>query len=73
VRQHLFGRFGAVAFAGVGESMPSLTAFGDGKFLPAAGVGVRFQPSKQTPVNLRVDYAWGKNSHALYVSVGEAF
>ena len=73
VRQHLFGRFGAVAFGGVGESADRVGAFGSGKWLPAAGVGLRYQPSKDTPVNLRVDYAWGRDSRALYVSLGEAF
>lgn len=39
----------------------------------AAGVGLRWQASKETPINLRVNYARGKDSEALYISVGEAF
>ena len=73
VRQKLFGRFGAVAFAGLGGSAPKWSDIGDGKFLPAAGLGLRYQPSRDTPINLRVDYAWGRDSQALYVGVGEAF
>lgn len=73
VRQHLFGRFGAVVFGGIGESATSVSNFGDGKWLPAWGLGLRYQPTRTTPINLRVDYAWGKDSHALNISVGEAF
>lgn len=73
LRQRLFGRFGAVVFGGVGESTDRIGDFGNGKRLPSAGVGLRYQPSKSTPVNLRVDYARGKDSHALYIGVGEAF
>ena len=72
-RKDLPGRWGVAAFGGVGESMPSTTGFGDGKFLPAGGLGLRWQPSAETPVNLRVDYAVGRHSQAIYVSIGEAF
>lgn len=73
LRQHLFWRLGAVVFAGIGGVAPKLGALDDSVILPSAGIGLRFQPSKETPVNLRVDYARGKDSHALYISVGEAF
>jgi outer membrane protein assembly factor BamA len=73
LRRKLFGRFGAAVFAGVGESMPDPTGFGDGKLLPAGGFGLRYRPSRQTPVNLRLDFAWGKHSNAIYLSLGEAF
>ncbi len=36
-------------------------------------MGPGWQASKETPINLRIDYAVGKDSEALYVSVGEAF
>ena len=73
LRQKLSGRFGAVAFAGIGESTMDLSHFGKGKFLPAGGAGLRYQPSKETPINLRVDFALGKDSRALYIGIGEAF
>ena len=37
-RRRLFGRFGVAAFAGIGGIAPELSALGDTKFLPAAGV-----------------------------------
>lgn len=73
VRHRLTGRFGLAAFAGVGGIAPSLGAIGDSKILPAIGAGLRWQVSKETPINLRIDYARGKDSEALYISVGEAF
>lgn len=73
VRHKLGGRFGVVAFAGVGESMATPSDFGDGKFLPAAGAGLRFRPSKETSINLRLDFAYGRDSKAVYLSLGEAF
>lgn len=74
VRQHLFGKFGAVAFAGVGGTADSLSGiFDDSELLPSVGLGVRFMPVKAANTNVRVDYAWGKDGGALYISVGEAF
>lgn len=73
IRQQLKGRFGVAAFAGVGGIANSLSDIGNSTVLPAVGAGVRWQASKETPINLRIDMAVGKNSHALYVSVGEAF
>lgn len=73
VRQHLFGRFGGVVFAGVGGIAPKLGDIGDSRLLPAAGAGIRFLVSKSNNVNLRVDFAVGRDSHGLYVGVGESF
>ncbi|WP_380874531.1 membrane protein [Sphingomonas sp. DBB INV C78] len=73
VRQKLSGRFGAVAFAGVGGVASSLSDIGNSKFLPAAGVGLRYRPSRETNVNLRLDYAVGKDSDAIYFAIAEAF
>jgi outer membrane protein assembly factor BamA len=79
LRQHLFWKFGAVAFGGVGGVASGPDSFGKtynlGKalFLPAGGVGLRYLASAQYKVNLAVDYAVGKNSNALYIRLGEAF
>jgi outer membrane translocation and assembly module TamA len=67
------GRFGIAAFAGVGGVARSFGDLGNNKVLPAAGIGVRWQASKTTPINLRIDYAAGKDSQALHISAGEAF
>ncbi len=71
-RRHLFGRFGAVVFAGVGGVGPDLGSVNDA-FLPAGGVGLRFEASRKYGVNVGVDYAVGKDSDAFYFRIGEAF
>lgn len=70
-RRELFWRLGAVAFAGAGAVGPDFNKMGDPQ--PGGGVGLRFLLAKRNHVNLRADYAWGDNSHAIYVSMGEAF
>lgn len=71
-RRHLFGRFGAVVFAGVGGVGPDFGSVTDA-FLPAAGAGLRFEASKKYGVNVGIDYAVGKDSDAFYFRIGEAF
>jgi hypothetical protein len=39
----------------------------------AGGAGLRYQLTKKFPMQLRADYAWGKDGGIFYFSVGEAF
>ncbi|MEM8884185.1 MAG: BamA/TamA family outer membrane protein [Planctomycetota bacterium] len=71
-RRQIWGRFGAVAFVGVGGVSPDLTSFFENP-LPSAGVGVRFRLTKSERLNYRIDAAWGKEKFTLYFAVGEAF
>lgn len=67
-------RFGVVAFGGLGEVIPGGNQpFRVKNFLPSAGAGGRFLLSRQHHVNLRVDFAEGKESHTWSVGVSEAF
>lgn len=67
-------RFGAVGFGGLGEVVPGGNQpFRTKNFLPSAGGGVRFELSKKYHVNLRVDFAQGRDSHTWSVGVAEAF
>lgn len=66
-------RLGLVAFGGVGGVADTFTRLSTSSLLPSAGAGVRVRLTRQNHMNLRVDYAWGDGSQALYVSVGEAF
>ncbi|ELV0770718.1 hypothetical protein SFF50_003939 [Salmonella enterica] len=43
----------------------------DGRWLPSAGVGYRFEFKPR--VNVRLDYGVGKGSSGFYFQVGEAF
>jgi hypothetical protein len=67
-------RFGLVGFGGIGEVVPGGSqAFRINNFLPAGGGGVRFQLSKAYRVNLRADFARGKDTWTWSMGVGEAF
>lgn len=72
-RRELFWRLGAVAFAGAGAVAHTWGGFGDTDPEPGGGLGLRFVLAKRNHINLRADYAWGNNSHASYISLGEAF
>lgn len=72
-RRELFWRFGAVGFFGAGAVAEKFSKLSASKILPGGGLGVRFTLAKQNHINLRFDYAWGKESSALYVSLGESF
>lgn len=67
-------RFGVVGFGGIGEVIPGGSqALRINNFLPAGGGGLRFQLSKAYRVNLRADFARGKDTWTWSMGVGEAF
>lgn len=67
-------RIGLAVFAGVGEVVPGASQFFRvNNFLPAVGGGPRYELSSKYHVNLRADFARGKNSWTWAMSVGEAF
>src|SRR5215469_10776366 len=67
-------RFGVVGFGGVGEVISGGSQILRSNYLlPAGGGGVRFQLSKQYRVNLRADFARGKDTWTWGMGVGEAF
>ncbi len=72
-RVPLSGKFGAVAFAGVGSVANGFDDFGNAELLPAGGVGLRYLLAEEYGVNFRVDYALGKDGSSVYISIGEAF
>ncbi len=72
-RQELPWRFGVVGFGGVGAVAPGGADFRTDQWLPAGGTGLRYMLSKKYHVNLRTDFAWGKDNFTWAVGVGEAF
>jgi hypothetical protein len=67
-------KFGLGAFTGVGEVVPGASQFFRvDNFLPDVGGGPRYELSSKYHVNLRADFARGKNSWTWGVGVGEAF
>ncbi|PWJ44102.1 BamA/TamA family outer membrane protein [Sediminitomix flava] len=72
-RQHIYGRWGAVAFAGVGQVAETLGDISASRFETSFGVGLRFNINKKDPANIRVDYGFGPNGGNLYADFGEVF
>ena len=73
LRAHTAGRWGATAFGGFANVAPSVGDLGSSSALPAGGAGLRFQLTRQYPMHLRADFAWGKSERIFYFSVAEAF
>lgn len=74
LRQHIYGRFGAVAWAGVATLFSSFKDFNNRpapQWLHNFGIGLRFEFKKN--VNIRVDYGFGRHTSGIVFAVGEAF
>jgi len=66
-------RLGLTGFGGLGGVAPEASKFRAKQFLPAGGTGIRFLLNRKFNVNLRTDFAWGKDNFTWSMSVGEAF
>ena len=66
-------RWGFVAFGGTGKVSGALGEIDTGAWLPAGGVGVRFRLVKALPLNMRADFAWGRDDSTFSLAVGESF
>jgi len=67
-------RLGLAGFAGLGEVVPGETQIlRSNNLLPSVGGGPRFVMSPKYHLNLRADFARGKNSWTWSMGVGEAF
>ncbi|MDR2962255.1 MAG: outer membrane protein assembly factor [Bacteroidales bacterium] len=74
LRQHLWGRFSAVAFGGVGNAFGDFKTMNDFAIKYIYGMGARVQTGKHEKINLRVDYARARfRDSGLYITVSESF
>ena len=69
----LWWRIGGAAFAGMGDVAPDLGSFTFSSLKPSYGLGLRFMINKEEKVNIRLDYAWGKETSGFYLEITEAF
>jgi hypothetical protein len=72
LRQHLFWRLDGAAFIGAGQVGYNIQDYSFGGIHTAGGVGARFNFIRRDRVNLRFDYAFGKDP-GFYFAIGEAF
>lgn len=66
-------RFSLVAFAGAGDVFHAAGTGQNIHIKPAGGIGVRFKIFKDRRMNLRLDFAAGRNDHGIYLGMLEAF
>lgn len=71
IRQHIYKRFGCVAWGGVGTFFKTFETFNARQYLPNYGVGLRFEMKKNT--NLRMDFGFGRGASSIIFNFGEAF
>jgi Omp85 superfamily domain len=72
-RVHLIWRFGAVAFAGVGQVARRLDEVPKGVLRPTVGGGLRINLADEDIVNLRCDVGYWPGTFGFYFSMLEAF
>jgi hypothetical protein len=72
-RKTLGRRWGFVLFGGIGDVADTWDSFSFDDTLPAGGAGIRFNLSSKQRINLRSDFAYGKNGWSWNISLGEAF
>lgn len=74
VRTRLIWRVGLAAFGGTGIIYRSVLGINQEAIKPNAGLGLRFLIDKKENINLRFDYAIGKDTESgFYISFGESF
>lgn len=72
-REMITGGFGAVFFASAGNTMSDYNELSLDDTRLAVGAGLRFALIPENRLNLRIDFAWGKDSQGLYVGIAESF
>jgi hemolysin activation/secretion protein len=73
LRMPVYKRFGAVAFAGLGEVFRNPADIRADLLKYSFGGGLRYAMNKSERLNIRLDYGFGRGSSSFYFSVTEAF
>ncbi len=72
-RGPLFWKFSYAVFAGIGTVSPNFSELTQQRYWPSYGAGIRFPLVKDAGINLRLDYAFGREVSGLYLTFGESF
>jgi outer membrane protein assembly factor BamA len=73
VRMRLTNRWGLVAFAGIGDVSGDLAGFRLNNVKPSFGFGMRFMLDTDELLNVRADFAYGRDTKGVYFNAKEAF
>jgi outer membrane protein assembly factor BamA len=69
----IWKRLRGAVFGGAGDVADAIDDFAPGKFKHAIGGGLRFLAIPKEKIYIRLDFGFGANSDAYYLSVNEAF
>jgi hypothetical protein len=72
-RYPIYKRFSGVAFGSISEVGASLKQLLRESLKPAAGLGLRYQLTKEERSLLRLDLGFTKEGNALYITINDAF
>ena len=64
---------GGVVYPGLDQVGPEIDDLETDNLLWSAGFGLRFQLTKENPLNYRTDVGWGRDGFEFYFSPGEEF
>lgn len=73
LRLRLSRRWGLVGWIGTGDVAESVSRFRLDMFKPTVGLGVRFALDPDEGLNVRADFAYGRDSKGMYFNAKEAF
>lgn len=66
-------RIGLVGFFSVGDVSDKANHFNIHSFKYAGGFGIRYIWNREDNLNIRIDFAWGKDTTGFYITLKEAF
>ncbi len=71
-RSPLWRRCGYGVFAGIAQVAPALEHFEPGDFKPSIGGLIRYQPSRNSPLKIRLEVAFGNETPRIDLALDEA-
>ena len=72
-RMPVWWRFGMVGFLGFGDVSDTIRNFALKEFKHSIGFGIRYLLNPEEKLNIRLDYAFGKDTSGFYITWFEAF
>lgn len=72
-RMQVWKKLSAVAFAGIGDVSPQLSTFRLNELKYSLGAGLRYAVLPEENLNVRFDFAVGKDTQNFYINISEAF
>lgn len=72
-RIKIYRRWSLVAFSGAGKAFPEYSKFSDADWIYAYGTGFRYYIAKKYGTHMGMDFAWGVDDFAFYITFGTAW